>query len=67
MTAVQKIGYDGTLLFELAAHGSPKATLARAQKARARMERLLATTWAELVGTRSGGQIGSARTACGYD
>jgi len=43
MTAIQKVGYDGTLLLELAAHGSPKATLARAQKARARLERLLAT------------------------
>jgi len=43
MTAVQKVGYDGTLLLELAAHGSPKATLAQAQKARARLERLLAT------------------------
>jgi sugar phosphate isomerase/epimerase len=43
MTAVQKVGYDGTLLLEIAAHGSPKATLARAQQARARMERLLTT------------------------
>jgi sugar phosphate isomerase/epimerase len=42
LTAVQKVGYDGTLLFELAAHGSPKETLARAQKARLRMETLLA-------------------------
>ncbi len=42
MTAVQKIGYDQTLLFELAAHGSPKETLAKAQKARQRLERLLA-------------------------
>ncbi len=41
MTAVQKVGYDGTLLMEIAAHGSPKQTLARAQKARTRMERLL--------------------------
>lgn len=43
MTAVQKVGYDGTLLLELATHGSPKATLVRAQQARARMERLLTT------------------------
>lgn len=42
LTAVEKIGYDGTLLFELAAHGSPKDTLKKAQKARERMERLLA-------------------------
>jgi sugar phosphate isomerase/epimerase len=41
LTAVQKIGYDGTLLLEIAAHGSPKETLARAQRARERMERLL--------------------------
>ena len=42
LTAVEKIGYDGTLLFELPAHGSPKETLKKAQKARERMERLLA-------------------------
>lgn len=41
LTAVQKIGYDGTFLLEVAAHGSPKDTLARAQKARERMERLM--------------------------
>ena len=42
MTAVQKIGYDQTLLFEIAAHGSPKDTLVRAQRAREKLERLLA-------------------------
>ena len=42
LTAVQKVGYDGTLLLELAAHGSPKETLARAKKARQRMEGLMA-------------------------
>jgi sugar phosphate isomerase/epimerase len=42
MTAVQKIGYDQTLVFEIAAHGPPKGTLAKAQKARQRLERLLA-------------------------
>ena len=41
LTAIQKIGYDGTLVFELAAHGSARETLVRAQKARQRMERLL--------------------------
>ena len=41
LTAVQKVGYDGPLLFEIAAHGSPKETLARAQRERQRMERLL--------------------------
>jgi sugar phosphate isomerase/epimerase len=42
MTAVQKIGYDRTLVFEIAARGPSKQTLARAQHARKKMERLLA-------------------------
>ena len=42
LTAVQKVGYDGTLLLEIAGHGPAKDTLTRAQKARQRMERLLA-------------------------
>ena len=42
LTAVQKIGYDGTLLFEIDGHGRAKDTLARARKARQRMEQLLA-------------------------
>jgi sugar phosphate isomerase/epimerase len=42
LTAIQKVGYDGPLMFEVAAHGSAKDTLVRAQKARERMERLLA-------------------------
>lgn len=42
LTAVQKVGYDGTLLLEIAAHGSAKDTLQKAQRARHRMERLLA-------------------------
>jgi sugar phosphate isomerase/epimerase len=42
MTAIQKVGYEGTLLLEIAAHGSPKDTLQRARKARERIERLLA-------------------------
>jgi sugar phosphate isomerase/epimerase len=42
LTAMQKVGYEGTLLFEIASHGSPKDTLARAQRARQRMERMLA-------------------------
>jgi sugar phosphate isomerase/epimerase len=41
LTTVQKIGYEGTLLFEIAAHGSPAATLQKARKARERMEQLL--------------------------
>ena len=43
LTAVQKVGYDGALMLEVAAHGSAKDTLARARKARLRMERLLAS------------------------
>ena len=42
MTAIQKVGYDGTLVLEIAAHGSAKDTLQRARKARERIERLLA-------------------------
>jgi sugar phosphate isomerase/epimerase len=42
LTAIQKVGYDGTLLLEIAAHGSAKETLQRARKARERIERLLA-------------------------
>jgi sugar phosphate isomerase/epimerase len=41
LTAIQKVGYDGTLMFEMAAHGSAKETLVRAKKARRRMEQLL--------------------------
>jgi sugar phosphate isomerase/epimerase len=42
LTAIQKVGYEGPLMFEMAARGSAKETLVRAQKARHRMERLLA-------------------------
>ena len=42
LTTIQKVGYEGPLMFEMAAHGSPKETLARAREARQRMERLLA-------------------------
>ena len=41
LTAVQKVGYDGTLVFELAARGPAKETLKKARRARERMERLL--------------------------
>ena len=41
LTAVQKVGYDGPVLLEIAAHGATTDTLARARKARQRMERLL--------------------------
>jgi sugar phosphate isomerase/epimerase len=43
LTAIQKVGYEGTFLLEIAAHGSPKQTLEKAQKARERMEKLLAS------------------------
>ena len=38
LTAVRKVGYEGALMFELAAHGSPKDTLAKARTARQRIE-----------------------------
>ena len=41
LTAIQKVGYEGPLMLEIAAHGSAKEALVRAQKARQRMERLL--------------------------
>lgn len=43
LTALQKVGYDGTVMLEVGPHGSTKDTLARAKTARARMERLLST------------------------
>jgi sugar phosphate isomerase/epimerase len=42
LTSVQKVGYDGPLIFEMAGRGSTKEILARARKAREKMERLLA-------------------------
>jgi sugar phosphate isomerase/epimerase len=44
LTAVQKIGYEGPFMLEIAAAGSTKDTLARAQKAREKMERWLTST-----------------------
>jgi sugar phosphate isomerase/epimerase len=41
LTAIQKVGYDGPLVFEIAAHGSAKDMLQRARKARERIETLL--------------------------
>ena len=43
LTAMQKVGYDGPLMFEIAAHGSAERDAGGAQKARQRMERLLQT------------------------
>jgi sugar phosphate isomerase/epimerase len=41
LTAVQKIGYDGPMMFEVGAHGPAKDSLARLKKAREKMERWL--------------------------
>lgn len=41
VTALQKVGYDGMWMFELAASGSPRQVLERAVAARGRFERLL--------------------------
>jgi sugar phosphate isomerase/epimerase len=43
LTALQKVGYDGPMVLEVAAQGSTKDTLARARVARSRMERMLTT------------------------
>ena len=42
LIAVQKVGYEGPLMFEVAAQGSARETLVRAEKARQKMEKLLA-------------------------
>jgi sugar phosphate isomerase/epimerase len=44
LTAVQKIGYDGAMMFEVAAKGPAKDTLARLKRAREKMERWLTST-----------------------
>jgi len=41
MTALQKVGYDGGLIFELASRGPARDTLVRARAARRRMENLI--------------------------
>ncbi len=43
LTGIQKVGYEGPLMLELAGQGPAKGTLARARRARDRMDRLLAT------------------------
>lgn len=42
LTAVQKVGYDGTLMLEMAPSASPKDTLKKAKHARERIEKFLA-------------------------
>jgi sugar phosphate isomerase/epimerase len=44
LTAIQKIGYDGAFLFEIAAKGAVRGMLAQARNAREKMERLLSET-----------------------
>jgi sugar phosphate isomerase/epimerase len=41
LMTLQKVGYDGALIFELAGSDEPRAVLERAAKARERMERIL--------------------------
>ena len=47
MTALQKVGYDGPVILEISANGSPKETLVRARAAAERFERLLADSWVD--------------------
>ena len=44
LTTVQKVGYEGPLIFDLEARGSTKHMLARARAAREKMERWLTST-----------------------
>jgi sugar phosphate isomerase/epimerase len=44
LTAVQKIGYDGPLVFEVGARGPGKDSLARLKRTREKMERWLTST-----------------------
>jgi sugar phosphate isomerase/epimerase len=44
LIAVQKIGYDGPMMFEVAAHGPTKDALARLKSTRQKMERWLTST-----------------------
>jgi sugar phosphate isomerase/epimerase len=41
LTTVQKVGYEGIFLLEIAAHGSARETLKKARAARAKMESML--------------------------
>jgi sugar phosphate isomerase/epimerase len=41
LLAIQKVGYDGPLVYEIASHGSPKRVLESARRARGRMETML--------------------------
>ena len=41
LTAIQKVGYDGPLILEIAAQGSTKETLKKLQAIRHKLERLI--------------------------
>lgn len=41
MIAIQKVGYEGPLIFEVASHGAPQEVLGTARRARERMETIL--------------------------
>ena len=43
LTGIQKVGYDGALILEVEGRGPAKDTLAKAKRARERMERLMAS------------------------
>jgi sugar phosphate isomerase/epimerase len=48
MTALQKVGYEGAVILEIAAAGSAfKETLGRAARARNRLDALLADSWSD--------------------
>jgi sugar phosphate isomerase/epimerase len=47
MTALQKMGFDGAVIFEPAPARAPREVLARARHARVRLEHLLADGWAD--------------------
>lgn len=46
LTTLQKVGYDGTLVFEIAGSANPAALLARAVEARGRFEEILSNGYA---------------------
>jgi hypothetical protein len=43
MMAMQKVGYDGALMFEVADTGDPQAVLRQAVDARERLEKMFIT------------------------
>jgi sugar phosphate isomerase/epimerase len=49
LTALQKVGYDGTVMFEVAGRGHEADVLARTRGARERIDRQFAN-WSQLLG-----------------